>query len=266
MEHLYRTAKYLVVLIFLYPIGCTDSDDNAGFEEPDLYQIGEFQEDNLTIIAYSGQPLEMGFNRIYFDVLRDGDRTNDYTVDFFPMMHMENHSHSAPFDPAGTTRDGNSDLYEGWAIFIMPSGMMGSWELQVTLIDNSENTIAEDVIEIEVDETGLVQTFMDEDENRFVLTLVEPMNPETGMNDLIVALHQRETMMSFPPVTDAVMDFEPWMPSMDHGSSNNENPVHETGGFYFGQVNFNMTGDWELRFWINRDGNEIGYQTFELDF
>jgi len=73
-------------------------------------------------------------------------------------------------------------------------------------------------------------------------------------------------MMSFSAVSNAEIEFEPWMPSMDHGSSNNQNPVYENEGFYHGVVNFNMTGDWELRFDIRRDDTDLGLQVFEINF
>jgi hypothetical protein len=209
--------------------------------------------------------LAVGFHNIYFEVHEDGVRVDQPSFNFTPMMHMENHSHASPCDVPNSSRDDVHDLYHTWAIFTMPSGMMGTWELQVSVEDQS-GIAAEGTIDVDVENSNRVKTFMTDDEQRYVLTWVEPADPEVGMNELVVALHKRESMMSFPPVTGAVFEFEPWMPSMDHGSSNNVSPVHEENGFYHGQVNFNMTGDWELRFDIELDGNDLGHHLFELDF
>ncbi len=122
------------------------------------------------------------------------------------------------------------------------------------------------VIEVDVDDSNRVKTFITENEERYVLTWIEPSAPETGLNELKVALHKRESIMNFPPVLNAEFQFEPWMPSMDHGSNNNVAPVHDGNGFYSGQVNFNMTGDWELRFGITLDGSDMGNHIFELNF
>jgi len=257
----------LLFAILIAVSACSDSnnDDSDLISEPDLFKLGEFTDNGITVEAYAEAPLAVGFHNIYFEVHEEGVRVDQPSFDFTPMMHMENHSHASPYNDPGISRDDVHDLYHTWAIFTMPSGMMGTWELQLSVEDQS-GIVAEGIIDIDVENSNRVKTFMTDDEQRYVLTWVEPVKPEVGMNDLVVALHKRESMMSFPPVTGAVFEFEPWMPSMDHGSSNNVSPEHEKNGFYHGQVNFNMTGDWELRFDIELDGNDLGYHLFELDF
>lgn len=257
----------LFVAITLFAAACSDNSDADLISEPDLMKLGEFTENGVTVAAYSDKPLEVGFNRIWFEVHEDGVQFDHPHIHFNTMMQMEAHSHASPYAEPGHHRDGEHGLYEGWAIFTMPSGMMGSWELQLTIHDQDHTGFeVTGVIEIEVDPSDNVITFMTEDDSRYVLTLIEPGDPSVGMNELLVALHKRESMMNFPPVLNASMQFEPWMPSMDHGSSNNVSPVHEENGFYKGQVNFNMTGDWELRFDLTINGEEIDQKVFEIDF
>jgi hypothetical protein len=255
-------SALLAAVLILFLSGCSDINNEEPFTEPDLFKLGEFTENGLTVAAYADRPLSVGFNRIYFDLHRDEERLNSAQIEMTPMMYMEHHSHASPFEMPAQIRDEETGLFTGWAIFTMPGGMMGSWELQVNVSEAS----ASGVIGIDVDESNRVKTFMTESEERYVLTWILPDDPAVGMNDLRVALHKRESMISFPAVENAKFDFEPWMPSMDHGSSNNTAPVHEAGGFYSGQVNFNMTGDWELRFDIQIDEQELGRHVFELDF
>ena len=47
----------------------------------------------------------------------------------------------------------------------------------------------------------------------------------------------------------------PTMPSMGHGSPNNENPSHLEKGHYMGKVNFSMSGDWKLDLSISGSEN-----------
>lgn len=229
--------------------------------------LGEFTDNGVTVVAYSDKPIEVGFNNIWFEVHEDGEPFDRPHIHFNTMMHMENHSHASPYGEPGHHRDEEHNLYHGWAIFTMPSGEMGTWDLELTIHDHDHSGFeASGTIGVDVEPSDRVRTFMTEDESRYVLTLIEPADPSVGMNDLKVALHKRESMMNFPPVLNGSMQFEPWMPSMDHGSSNNVSPVHDENGFYNGQVNFNMTGDWELRFDLEIDGVEIDRQSFELDF
>jgi hypothetical protein len=257
-----------LVLTLVSIIGCSDSNSpDIDNPDPDLFKLGDFTDNGITVTAYANAPLIVGYNEIYLDVQQDNVRLQNSEFRLLPMMHMEAHSHASPYESPGAVRDDIHSLHAAWVIFTMPSGMMGSWELQITAenpaIPGSEAT---GIIPVEVDGSNRVKTFITEAQARYVLTWIEPSTPEVGLNDLSISLHKRESMMSFPPVTDAVFSFEPWMPSMDHGSSNNTDPVHAGNGFYSGKVNFNMTGDWELRFTVEIDGEDVGLHVFVLDF
>ena len=43
-----------------------------------------------------------------------------------------------------------------------------------------------------------------------------------------------------------MVEIDPQMPTMGHGSPNNVNPVHMEMGHYVGKVNFSMGGYWEI--------------------
>lgn len=257
----------LTTILFFLISGCSDISNDDSFMEPDMFKLGEFTDNGLTIAAYAERPLSVGYNAIYLDLHRSGERLNSAEIEMIPMMHMEQHSHASPFEKPARVRDDETGLFTGWAIFTMPGGMMGSWELQLEISAvNGSGMPSAGIIEIEVEQSNRVKTFMSDSEERYVLTWILPDEPAVGMNELKVALHKRESMMSFPPVLNAEFEFEPWMPSMDHGSSNNVSPEHVENGFYAGSVNFNMTGDWELRFDIEAGGRKLGHHVFELEF
>lgn len=258
----------LLFLVLAAAVSCNSSVDEAGlFTEPELYKLGEFTINGVTVAAYSETPPAVGYQEIFFEVHKNEVLIERPEITFTPIMHMEHHSHASPHQSPPGERDSDFGLFCGWAIFTMSSGMMGKWELAVTVHDpETAEFDIEGIIDIEVAESAMVRSFMAANGERYILTLIKPDEPRTGLNDLAVALHHRETMMQFPPVTGAAFDFEPWMPSMDHGSSNNVNPVHESEGFYHGKVNFNMTGDWELRFDINQSDEHLGNIVFAIDF
>lgn len=267
-NNILQIALYAVLLALL-ATACSDStsSDDDDLQEPDLYKLGEFVDNGHTVVAYSEQPLSVGFQEIYLDIHEDGTPLDEAHIHFNTMMHMEAHSHASPFMEPGHHRDEEYNLYKSWAIFTMPSGMMGNWELEITVHDTNHSGLEiTGKVDVEVDDSNRVETFVGSDENKYILTWIEPNEPEVGINDLVVSLHKQESMTSFPAVTDATVEFEPWMPSMGHGSSNNVNPVHEESGFYHGEVNYNMTGDWELRFDITLNGEELASPVIELEF
>ncbi len=264
--------KHFIQLLFISVLAlslsaCIEKNNSEDIVEPDLMKLGEFTDNGISVVAYAIRPLTVGLNHLYFEVHENGVRYNRPLIRFNTMMHMEDHSHASPYGTPSQDREATYNLYKSWAIFTMPSGMMGTWELQITILNATQSaTVASGNIQISVEQANNVSTFMAEDGSRYVLTLINPSSPKVGMNNLEVAIHKRESMMEFPPVVNAVISFHPWMPSMDHGSSNNVSPVHQSDGFYKGQVNFNMTGDWQLRFDIQINGMTIDRRTFDLEF
>lgn len=59
-------------------------------------------------------------------------------------------------------------------------------------------------------------------------------------------VHTRETMMSFPPVENAVLEIYPYM-DMGGGSGHSTEftaPEAEGSGYYEGSINYSMSGTW----------------------
>ena len=72
-------------------------------------------------------------------------------------------------------------------------------------------------------------------------------------------------MMDFPAVNDYTVEIEPTMPSMGHGSPNNVNPVFTSMGHYVGKVNFTMTGLWNVKLTLKKNGVTIdNKQSFDI--
>ena len=70
-------------------------------------------------------------------------------------------------------------------------------------------------------------------------------------------------MMSWPYEPYLNVEIDPQMPSMNHGSPNNVNPVHIENGHYLGVVNFTMTGWWQVNLLIkDGEGNILADDVF----
>ena len=105
---------------------------------------------------------------------------------------------------------------------------------------------------ISLEEPRKINVISNIDESKYFISVIEPIEPEVGINTFELAIHYRESMMSFPAAEDLTVEIEPEMPSMDHGSPNNENPVHVSNGHYVGKVNFTMTGWWRVHLVIKK--------------
>lgn len=265
MKLINRVLLIPAVLWLAIGIVACDPAGSPGIEEPDLYLVGEFTERGVTVQVWAEAPFEVGYNQLYLEVHREGDPLEGLEIAVVPMMQMEMHAHAAPVENPASRRTSEENLYEGAVIFTMPTMEAGSWSLELTVgLPDGTDLMGE--VSVEVESSQRVRSFESDSGQHYFLTLVEPGEPVIGSNTLLVTLHRQESMMSFPPVTDAEFGFEPWMtaPSMDHGSPNNEPPVHQSEGHYEGVVNFTMTGDWELRFDPVIAGEESPRQLFEV--
>ena len=240
----------------------------------DLVLVAEGSSDvaMLDIKVYAEEDLFVGYNKLYTVILEKGTfkQIKTATVMYHPLMEMTNHSHACPIEQPKETSP-EDGLFEGAAIFTMPSGTMGSWTLTVDL--SGMTGYSDVVVDLSIDvmepvDARLYSFESPVDMKKIFITYVEPSDPEVGMNDFIVAAHYKETMMSFPPVKDLVIEFDPQMPSMGHGSPNNENPVHIMDGHYQGVVNFTMTGWWELNMVIKDENGTVldDKHSFDVNF
>ncbi|GAA4144760.1 hypothetical protein GCM10022216_28050 [Sphingobacterium kyonggiense] len=207
---------------------------------------------------YSDNELSVGYHPLYFQLTKDGKTVRNDKLSFTTLMDMGTMKHASPY---GTLAYSNQyDAYATYAIFTMPSGESGSWTLEVKADDK---TIAVPVI-IKPATAGNVpvKTITAKDGSRYVLALVEPSKPKIGLNDLHVMIFKRSSMFDFPAMEGLTLAFHPEMTSMNHGSSNNQNPVDAGKGLYKGKVNYSMTGDWRLFFTIHKGGELLAEEVY----
>ncbi|MBT3228970.1 MAG: FixH family protein [Candidatus Marinimicrobia bacterium] len=252
-------------------LGCEDSEKEIDATE-DLVLIGSAVDNGLTVDMYADQALQVGLNKLYFeltDLASDAQVTNAQITQK-PIMHMETMNHSCPIAGQGSssTSDG---LFESEVVFIMASGMMGTWDDTVFVENQETNTSHQVVFEsLAVLETDMKKNlvFMDADSNDviYIVTLNGLEEPKVGLNDLIITVHKKQTMMSFPEVADLSVSINPQMPDMGHGSEGNVDPVYSENGKYEGSVAFSMTGYWTIDFTFSQGSEELGTVQYAVNF
>ncbi len=238
-----------------------------------LYKIGTLPASGsgLTITLYMDEEPFMGYNYVYAVVTDDvtDQVVENAMVTFNPMMDMGNHSHSSPFeDPSWSPAD---KATKGTITFIMPSAM-GTWTVEVevqhpTTMDKGSAVF--DVNVINKPEPKLFSFVSQTGSNKKVfVALTDPRDPSVGMNDFNLVIYQKSSMMSFPPMSDLIIEIEPEMPTMGHGSPNNVHPTPTDNGHYEGEVNFTMTGYWKVNMVIKNSQGQVmhdqGY--FDITF
>ena len=249
--------------------GCEDEKNDTNPTD-DLVLIGSVEDGGLTVDMYAEQDLKVGLNQIYFELTdAASEQVTDAQVMQKPVMHMETMNHSCPV--AGPDSPNSDGLFQSEVVFIMASGMMGSWDDTVFVENMESNTTHTMVFEdLTINETNMKKNlvFTDSDSNQviYIVTLNGLDDPEVGSNELTLTVHRKHNMMSFPEVTDLTIAIDPQMPDMGHGSEGNVHPVYTENGKYEGSVAFSMTGYWTVDFTISMEGQELGTIQYEVNF
>ncbi len=253
---------FLSLLIFY---SCEDQENLDG--ETDMVEIGMAISQNNTyeIKLFAQDTLFEGYNPVYLSIkeIDSNNKLTDAVIHMQPIMDMIDMVHAAPVEnPEGLANE--EGLFEGAIVFIMPSTDMMGWTLKVEVGSGTESDMAEMSIPVvrSLEEPRKISVISPLDDTKYFLSLVQPTEPIVGMNDCEIAVHYKENMMSFPPVTDLSIEISPEMPSMDHGSPNNVNPVHSENGHYEGNVNFTMTGWWRIHLLIKKGSDTITNEAY----
>ncbi len=259
----------LVGSLFLI-LGCEDSENDTDATE-DLVLISSGVDNGLTVDLYADEALKVGLNNLYFELTDASEGpVTDAQITQKPIMHMETMKHSCPV--AGPESTSNSDgLFESEVVFIMASGMMGTWD-DTVFVENQEANSSHTIVfeNLTVEETNMKKNLVFEDADSvqviYIVTLNGLADPKVGLNDLILTVHKKQTMMSFPEVSDLTVSIDPQMPDMGHGSEGNVDPVYSENGKYEGGVAFSMTGYWTIDFTFSRGSEELGTVQYDVNF
>lgn len=267
-------AIKLFTLLFILAISLTWScTDNEVKMDPTkgLVKITEgiAADAEVKVELWAKEQLFTGYNELFF-LLRDTNTNkmlDEGHIELSPMMSMMGGtSHACPFENP-VSEEAMNGLFPASVMFIMPSSDMGSWKLTVKV----HNHMNEKSGEVQLDVTILnpsnacMRSFVDASEVKYFIGYNFPDKLRVGVNDFTVAAYTRETMMDFPAAQDLTFVLTPEMPSMEHGSPNNVNPVHATGPFYDGKVNFTMSGLWRLHLEVYREDVLLQEVAFDVE-
>lgn len=259
--------------LLIIAAACSSDDDVKPIIATDMKMVAQATGDDLKVEVYGEEPLFVGFNSLQIKITDTEGNPLSGNIEITPVMdmppmghggHGEHMKHSCPFDyPEGKTI---SDGFLPFNVaFVMPSGDMGTWALDV-VYDGKTVTVPIEVIQPEWSKMASFTNGPEDSKTSYFVFLVAPRAPQVGQNDLQLAIYTRADMFDWPPVEGLEIEVTPWMPSMDHGSPNNVNPEGQGDGIYQGKVNFTMTGDWRIELKIIDDEVLVGEPSFDLVF
>jgi hypothetical protein len=256
------TVTFLALLtLAMLTTSCNVNDSS----DPDLelIPIESVSIDSYTVSLESDNPIETGANTLYWKVERDGDIVTPQSISINPMMDMGTMQHSTPYDQPETA-DEDDRYFTNMAVFIMPSGSMGSWSISFE-INLPNNEVLTGIMPVEVGSSWRLTSVRDADDAVYFITWLKPRTPVTGANDLQFMVHTRESMMSFPPAENVEMEIYPYM-DMGGGSGHSTDftpPEPAGNGHFTGDINYSMSGTWTTSVTLTVDGNTLPEAMFE---
>ena len=256
----------LIVLLGTLFTSCDNNDDPTTEETNPRKTIAanNSEDDYFQVELMADGPLYVGYNKLYLAVK---ETTSDEPVPmaaitFHPLMNMMDMSHAAPVEDPDEY-PGDDGYFEGAVVFTMPDNADEKWTLAVAVeADGVKDTVNFDLSVASPEGARLVSVVSPLDGTSYFISLLEPSDPVVGINDIEFTVHEKENMMSFPPVGDVTLSIEPEMPSMGHGSPNNVDPVDQGNGHYLGKVNFTMTGWWRINLVVTEGSETISDELY----
>ena len=215
---------------------------------------------SFNVEMYSIENPFVGYNKVYLKVKdkSTGLEIKQATLALHPLMDMVTFKHACPAENPASTPN-TEGYYQGFITFSMP-GANSTWSLGVDVTANGKTETAllliptviattpvqKIVLMDSVTTTGVLKV------TKYPISIVRPTAWKVGMNPYEITINCMQSMMAFPSCNDFTVEITPEMPSMNHGSPNNVNPVHVSNGHYVGSVNFTMTGAWRINMIIKK--------------
>lgn len=235
---------FLAALVALIAIGCsTSTEPTAPPPTVEKTLVNSGSDLGYLVEIYSDAEINVGYNRLYFRVLRSNKVLDDAHLTVVPDMDMGMMHHSCPVEQPTDSIPDEEGLYHASVIFTMSSST--AWKIGVTIHDHATDSTVTVHVPVTVASSGNVQIVTDAENTKYVLTLLSDAWM-VGMNDVKFNVYRTTDGFDYTPVNDASLKMVPTMPSMGHGSMGNVHPSSTGNGWYTGRANFTMTGDWQL--------------------
>lgn len=257
--------KYILPLVLMALIFSCSTDDNNDTtpdnEVANLFLIQEITNGDQTIELFNKTGMfKTGYNAISLRIKDNTTNTyiEDASLSWVPVMQMPTMQHSCPKSNI-IKAIGKNTVYEGFVIYQMTNTDGSGWSLTINYNINGEAYSVTETIEVFQYENQNVASFMGTDDTRYILALIEPLNPSIAINEMKVGLFKMQNMMTFPVVENYTIALDPRMPGMgNHSSPNNTDlSFNNADNFYYGDLSLTMTGYWKLNLKLLNVENDV---------
>ncbi len=265
------------LLVAITAFSCKNNDEPTPFDPfKDMTKIytAPTGDGAFKINVFLKEEPFVGYNKVYLSVYDSvsGEVASDWTASISTLMTMTTDmgtmQHTCPLEQP--VYNAEIKAYEGAAMFVMPTTDMGTWEFTIKYTSKNMSGVLSFPMVVKEKENKAMVSFVSEADQttKYFVALIQPEQPDVGINDFEIGIYTKESMMSFPAMDGYTVVIEPEMPSMEHGSPDNVNPISVGNGHYKGNVNFTMTGFWRVYMTITNTQDQVVVQDayFDIEF
>lgn len=246
--------------------GGTDAGVDAGVQRT-LTSLGTVDDGTVVAEFLAEKPLAVGLNRVAYRLSKksDGSAITRAAILQEPLMTMPMHSHTCPeTDPAGVAEaDG---VFLGKINFNMAGGADGTWSNTVKVTpegDTTQHTLTFPNLSVAASTAGAMMKFNDGTADvYYILSLNNEKGWKPGPNQYLLAVHHRQSLMAFPPVSDLTITA-----TLAEGTGTPADvaaPTYGQDGEYAGTLHMPTAGNWKVTFTFKRGDTVLGTTSWTL--
>ncbi len=274
---------YYFVAIALFATACTiektDYESEITTEVPKEMRFEEVLQTNhsgyVISIESINAKLHKGYNelRVKIQNTHTSKEVEGAQVEMLPLLQTKEGNTTTC--PATTSLPYlvTKKYYEGHVVFTQESNE-NQWSLLFRIAIGTQEIIFQSNVKVETqpNKNLNITTFMGYDEVEYIIALVAPITPKVAENELVACIYKKNNLFTvttnnYNPLFDAYSTadnckllLDPRMPepSMgNHSSPNNKDLLQAANKFYYGVVNYTMTGNWTLNFILENNYGRI---------
>jgi hypothetical protein len=201
---------------------------------------------NLTVVLYDSLNLKV--------------KITDAHIHFLPVVSIGNGSSAT--QQASPVENPNevpvNDVFPGAISFIKATDSTDSWKLTVGVHNHKYDKEGEVVFDIAVDNStpSLINTFTSTsaDSTKFMLTLIKPLIPKEGLNDIELLLNENVSLVGWTTDDSYTVEINTEMPDMWYSSHSFVSTKNTANGHFTSSFDFSMVGAWKININIKHYG------------
>ncbi len=276
MKYSIYFAIALLVALTSCTVDKTDYEDEINTIVPEYYDFKEVVSTTIGIYKIDIQALNgtlyKGYNEIRIKILNTekNEVLSNAAVAFLAVLNKTNGDKVSCPHSYHWVYNATEKYYSGYTVFPSESAD-DNWKIHIHFADADQTVSVIQTVTVnkQTNKNLNMTAFTGKDGRQYIIALKAPQKPTVSENHLIAGIYRSDSLNhndgafpdsilgSYSEVQNHSLLLDPRMPepSMgNHTSPNNQDLKQAADGFYYGVVNYTMTGNWTLNF-ILRDQN-----------